>query len=208
MINGQSLIAVTAKECWHEQEYFWFISCSYVLVPFYFFFHLCCFLTSCFSCYLLFCHSLSLCSMFTIIFPFSSSTFFLGLNLSSFLFSMALFFPSLCQILCLVSHEEVHGQRVHRKHLLSSTEHTSVHKRSVILAVGIGSWLMQVRSVDTSRGLQWMALAPVQSICYYFINRLWPFFSARHRTISKAVIASSQAALWCYQTKSTGCRNC
>lgn len=75
------------------------------------------------------CHS-SLYSMFAIHFPCSSTVIFVGVSLYLFL-SHWLFCPSLCLIcLCLVSHEQVCGQRVHTNYLSSSTEHTLVYKRS------------------------------------------------------------------------------
>lgn len=79
---------------------------------------------------LLSCHLPSLYSIFAIHFPYSSTVIFVGVSLSPFL-SHWLFSPSLCLTsLCLVSHEQVCGQRAHRNHLSSSTEHTLVYKTS------------------------------------------------------------------------------
>lgn len=95
---------VTAKECWHEQDFSSqetcsFISCSYVLVPHSSFFHLHYFLSFCFSYYYF-----SLYSKFAIHSSYSSTVTFFGMTVSPFL-SPWLFFPFLWPIcLCLVNH--------------------------------------------------------------------------------------------------------
>lgn len=122
VIKHHSLIAATAKECWCEQEYSSqgnrsFLSCSCVLVSSSFFFYLHYFLTSCFSC--------SFSPVVVLLSIACLPTIFLTVALLSLLrwvcLPFYLFFPSPCLIrLCLVSHECMCEQRVHRTHLSSS----------------------------------------------------------------------------------------
>lgn len=133
------------------------LSCSYVFFSSSFFFYLQYFFPSCFSCS--FSPVIVLLCMFANHFPYSSIVIFVGESLSAFLYR-CLFSPSLClTCLCLVSHECVCEQRVHRTHLSSSTEHTLMYKRSGMAQFGGGFTLTdadQVKSDNISRGLEWM----------------------------------------------------
>lgn len=210
VIKGHSLIAVTAKECWHEQEYSSqgtcsFVSCSYILAPSSFFFRLHYFFTSWISCsfsrvILLLCTACLPSVFLTVqllpLWGWVCLPFFLLVSL-----------PYLSLPCKPRTNEWTEGPQ--KPPVKFNRTHRSILKiwNGPVLRVG-ASWRTQIWSDDISRVLKWMAWAPPQSICYYFINRLCPFPSARHRPLSKAVITSSYASLWCYQTENTGYTRC
>lgn len=187
---------VTAKECWHGQDYSRqgpcsFIFCSYFLVPCSSFFHLYYFLSSCFSCsfspvILLLC-IVCLPSLFLTVVLLH----LLGWGCLPF-FSISLPYVSLSRK-PLTSMWTEGPQKTPAKF---NRAHLGVQKvwNGSILGVG-ASWLMQIRSDDISSRLGWMVWAPPPSICRYFTKHLCPFSSVRYRAISKAGTASSHACL-------------
>lgn len=134
VIKGHSLIAVAAKECWHEQEYSsqgtcLFISCSCILAPSSFFFRLHYILLPAFPAPSLVSFSFSVqhvCHSFSL----QQNCYLCGGESVCLSFSLSLFLSLFLISLCLVSHEQMSEQRVHRNHLPSSTEHTLAYKRS------------------------------------------------------------------------------
>lgn len=158
VIKSQSLIAVTAKECWPEQEYsnqvtHSLISFSYVhMFILVFMFLLFLLLLSCYP---------SLYSTFATHFPCSSHVIFVGDNLTPFI-SHWLFFPSLC-LLCFLPCKpstSVWTECPQKPRVKFNRIHLSVQKiwNDPILVVG-ASWQMQIKSDDFSRGLKWKVWA-------------------------------------------------
>lgn len=160
---------VTAKECWHEQDYSRqgscsFIFCSYFLVPCSSFFHSHYFLSSCFSCYfspviLLLCIVrlpsifLTVALLHLLICWDESLSLFLILNSFFHLFALCDYF------LKAINNHVDRGPTENTCQVQQSTPWYKRYGMSPFWGVW-ASWLMQIRSDDISRRLGWMVWAP------------------------------------------------